>query len=84
MTYYQVETVEKDFADLKEHGVEFVSITAWDIDEAKEKLRIARKYGMNYHLEDLPDITENVGLVKETGYEPVDALMIGGVYQGND
>jgi len=80
-TYRTVETIEKDFADLKAHGVELVDTRARDVDEAKEKLRIARTWGMKYHIS-LPDITEHADIVREAGFEPVDALMIGGVYQG--
>ena len=80
-TYSIVESIEKDFADLKAHGVELVDVKARDVEEAKEKLRIARVFGMKYHII-LPEITENAGLVRESGFEPIDALMIGGVYQG--
>ena len=80
-TYSTVESLEKDFADLKARGVGLVDIGASNADDAKEKLRIARQFGMKYNIS-LPDITGNARLVKEAGFEPVDALMIGGVYQG--
>lgn len=80
-TYRTVETIEKDFADLKAHGVELIDVHARDAGEAKEKLRIARTLGMKYHI-GLPEVTEHAGLVREAGFEPTDALMIGGVYRG--
>jgi hypothetical protein len=80
-TYRKVETTEKDFADLKAHGVGLVNAGARNADEAKEKLQQARTFGMKYNI-DLPEITESAGLVRSAGFEPVDALMIGGVYQG--
>lgn len=80
-TYVTVETIEKDFADLKAHGVEVVSMNARTVDEAREKLRLARTFGLKYHIS-LPEITERADLVRSSGFDPVDALMIGGVYQG--
>ncbi len=80
-TYNTVETLEKDFADLKAHGVDMVHIRAQDVDAAKERLRIARTFGMKYHIS-LPEVTENAGLVKDADFEPVYAQLIGGVYQG--
>lgn len=80
-SYHKVATYEQDFADLKAHGVGLVSMNAIDVADAREKLKLARQFDMKYHI-NLPDITERANLVREEGYEPVDALMIGGVYQG--
>ena len=80
-TYKKVDTYEKDFADLKAHGVGLINMSARDTAEAREKLRLARKWGMKYHI-GLAEITESAGSVREAGLQPVDALMIGGVYQG--
>jgi hypothetical protein len=80
-TYQKVASYEQDFADLKAHGVGLVDMNASNVADAKEKLKLARQYGMKYHIE-LPEITERANLVQEAGFKPVDALMIGGVYQG--
>ncbi|HWR99979.1 MAG TPA: hypothetical protein VN249_05150 [Prolixibacteraceae bacterium] len=80
-SYQKVATYEKDFADMKAHGIGLVDMNARDVANAREKLQLARQFGMKYHI-NLPDITERANLVREEGLEPVDALMIGGVYQG--
>lgn len=80
-SYQKVATYELDFADMKAHGIGLVDMNASDVADAREKLKLARQFGMKYHI-NLPDITERANLVREEGYEPVDALMIGGVYQG--
>ncbi len=80
-SYQKVATYEQDFADMKAHGVGLVDMNARDVADAREKLKLARQFGMKYHI-NLPDITERANLVRDEGYEPVDALMIGGVYQG--
>jgi len=81
ITYKKVESLEKDFADIIAHGVGLVSMGARNVSDAKEKLEIARRMEMKYHI-DLPEITEQAGLVRQAGLEPVNALMIGGVYMG--
>jgi len=81
ITYQKVESLEKDFADIKAHGVGLVSMGARDVTEARSKLELARRMDMKYHI-DLPEITEQAGLVRDAGLNPVNALMIGGVYQG--
>ena len=81
ISYQKVATYEKDFADMKAHGIGLVDMDARDVKDACEKLKLARQFGMKYHI-NLPDITERANLVREAGFEPVDALMIGGVYQG--
>ena len=80
-TYKKVDSYEKDFADLKTHGVELINMSARDVTDAREKLQLARKWGMKYHI-GLPEITESAGSVRDARLQPVDALMIGGVYQG--
>jgi hypothetical protein len=54
---------------------------ARDSAQAKQRLDVARRMGMKYHIS-LPEITENGGLVRQAGLEPVDAILIGGVYNG--
>lgn len=80
-SYRTVDSIDKDFADLKAHGVGLVSIGARDVAEAKQRLAAARRFGMKYHIS-LPEITEQAGLVRDAGLQPMDALMIGGVYRG--
>jgi hypothetical protein len=80
-TYRIVESYEKDFSDLKAHGVEVINMGARDVDQAREKLQLARKWRMKYHI-GLPEITESAGAVRDAKLQPVDALLIGGVYQG--
>jgi len=80
-SYQKVASYERDFADMKAHGIGLVDMDARDVADAREKLKLARQFGMKYHI-NLPDITERANLVREAGFEPVDALMIGGVYQG--
>lgn len=80
-SYQKVAGYEKDFADLKAHGVGLIDMNTRDVEDAREKLSVARKFGMKYNI-DIPEITEQAPLVKDAGLEPVYALMIGGVYQG--
>ena len=80
-TYKKVVSFESDMADLKAHGIGLINASARNAEEAKEKLRLARQYEIKYHI-GLPEITESKSLVKNAGFDPVDALMIGGVYQG--
>jgi hypothetical protein len=80
-SYQKVATYEQDFADIKAHGIGLVDMNARNVADAREKLKLARQFSMKYHI-NLPDITERANLVREEGFDPVDALMIGGVYQG--
>jgi hypothetical protein len=79
--YTTVQSVDKDFADLLKHGVGVVNANSSTVDAARQALINARRFGMKYTIQ-LPDITEDAGLVKAAGFPTVDALMIGGVYQG--
>lgn len=81
MTYSVVNSVEADFADLKAHGVGLVSCDASTPAKAREWLEIGRRLGMKYHI-GFPEITESRGIIDRHHYQRVDALMIGGVYQG--
>jgi hypothetical protein len=72
-SYRKVASVEQDFADMKAHGIGLVSQRARSVEEAKEALALARRFGMKYEIS-LPDATKNAGT------EP--ALMIGGAYRG--
>jgi hypothetical protein len=81
VSYSVVDSIEKDFIDLKAHGVGLVSMNAKTVEEAKIKLNLARKYGMKYHIQ-FNKMNERKDMMKEMGLDPVDALMIGGIYQG--
>lgn len=80
-SYRKVVSHEADAADLKAHGVGLISSDARKPEEIRAALALARGTGLKYHI-DLPEITENRGLVSSAGLEPVDALLIGGVYRG--
>ena len=75
------DSLEKDFADLINHGVGLVSMSAKTVEDARLKLEVARKYGMKFHIE-LNKMNERKDLVEQMGLEATDALMIGGIYQG--
>jgi len=81
VTYFGMETLEKDIAALRAAGVGLMSIRADDDAAATEALAVARAFGMKYEIS-LSDITEQRPLVAAAGFEPVAALMIGGVYEG--
>lgn len=80
-SYQKVAGYEKDFADLKAHGVGLIDMNCRDVADAREKLALARKFDMKYHI-NFPEITEQAPLVKSAGLDPVYALMTGGVYKG--
>jgi hypothetical protein len=81
VSYTIVDSLEKDFSDLKEHGVGLVSMNARSVEDARKKLELARKYGMKFHIQ-FNKINERRDLVEGFGLKPVDALMIGGIYKG--
>ncbi len=81
VSYSKIDSIEKDFIDLKEHGVGLVSMSTGTVEDARKKLALARKYGMKFHIQ-FNKINERRDLVQEMGLEPVDALMIGGIYKG--
>ncbi len=80
-SYRKVVSPEADAADLKEHGVGLISKEYRNREDTQKALALARSTGLKYHI-DLPEITENVGLVRKAGLAPVDAVLIGGVYRG--
>ena len=81
VSYSEVESLEADFIDMKEHGVGLASMRAESVEDAKMKLEMARKHGMKFHIQ-FNKMNERKDLVAEMGLDPVDALMIGGVYNG--
>ena len=80
-SYKQVTSPEADAADLTAHGVRLITMHTRTVEDARVALALARRTGLKYHIE-LPEVTENIGLVRKAKLEPVPALMIGGVYQG--
>jgi hypothetical protein len=81
ISYRAVKSMEEDFADLKAHGVGLASVGTASVEECRRALATARRFGMKLHIE-FPDITEDARVVRAAGLEPVDAIMIGGVYRG--
>lgn len=81
VSYSIVDSLEKDFTDLKEHGVGLVSMNARSVEDARMKLGIARKHGMKYHIQ-FSKVNERKDLIGKMGLEPVSALMLGGIYNG--
>jgi hypothetical protein len=75
------DSIVKDFEDMKKHGVGLASMSAKSVEDAKMKLDLAREYGMKYHIQ-LNKMNERKDMMADMGLDPVDALMIGGVYQG--
>ena len=80
-TYRPVRSKEQDYRDLRAAGVGLVGAGARNAAEATAALALARKTGMKYHIA-LPDVTEHRDIVRQAKLEPVDAVMIGGVYRG--
>ena len=66
---------------MKAHGVGLGSVKTGSVEECRRTLATARHAGMKLSIE-FPDITEDAKVVRAAGLEPVDAVMIGGVYRG--
>jgi hypothetical protein len=81
MSYRRVDTMDHDFADMRAHGVGAVAIDAGSAQQARDLLAAARRHGLKL-LISTGDITENAAGIRAQGLEPVDALLIGGVYGG--
>ena len=71
-SYRKVVSHERDFADMRDHGIGLVSFSAPNVDEAKAALALARRFRMKYQIS-LPDATKSAG---------TPALMIGGAWRG--
>ena len=82
MSYSPVASLEEDIADLKAHGTGLIDQRAGTAEEARRLLKVARRTGMKYALNNLDDVTEDAPLVEELGFEPHPARLIGGVYRG--
>src|SRR5574340_127236 len=80
-SYKQVVSPEQDFADMKSDGIGLVAYGARTVDEARRALAVARRFKMKLEIS-LPDATKNAAMIREAGYEPSPALMIGGAYRG--
>src|ERR1035441_6761468 len=65
ITYRTVDSLEKDFADIKAHGIGSVSMGARDAAEARQKLEVARRLDMKYHSHP-PEVTEDARDRKST------------------
>lgn len=81
VTYRRLKAVEDDMAALRQAGVGLMSVGARKADDARQALDRARRLGMKYHIS-MPDVTEQISIVRGAGLEPVPAVMLGGVYDG--
>lgn len=74
MSYSPVGTIDEDFRDLKDHGVDAISVPRTDF-EPGDYLSAARKYGIRLIIRvEVPTVSSFEGA------EP--AVLIGGAYQG--
>jgi hypothetical protein len=80
-TYSKLDSMEDDFRELQAGGVGLASSRASTPEDARQQLAVARKTGMKLHIA-LGDVTEDAGMIREFGLDPVPAIMIGGVYRG--
>jgi len=85
-TYRQVKSIDEDFQDLKEHGIGAVIIGSFDEamaeEEARTYLEAARKHDIKLAVRTGNHLLPNGNMVKEAGFDPDYAVMIGGVYEG--
>ncbi len=81
-SYGPVNSLEKDLQDLVNHGVQCVSMSAKDVEDARLKLQLARKLGIKYDIQIGSHLTVNVDDIKKAGLEAEPAIMLGGVYKG--
>jgi len=77
-----VKSLEADLQDMVDHGVECVSISARDVEDARYKLQLARKLGLKFDIRIGSHLTVNVDDIEAAGLEPEPAIMLGGVYRG--
>ena len=81
-SYGTVTSLEEDLQDLVKYGVQCVSMSAKDVEDAKLKLRLARKVGIKYDISIGSHLTVNVNDIIQAGLEAEPAIMLGGVYKG--
>ena len=81
-SYGPVNSLEEDLQDLVNHGVQCVSMSAKNAEDARLKLRLARKVGIKYDITIGSHLTVNVDDIKKAGLEAEPAIMMGGVYKG--
>jgi len=81
MTYYKGRNLDKDFQDMKAHGVDAVEVGIWGIEgtsRAKRVLEAARKHDLKLII-GIPEVAEQAFNFED---EPERAVMMGGAYQG--
>ncbi|MFW5756407.1 MAG: hypothetical protein ACOCWK_07370 [Tangfeifania sp.] len=81
MTYYKGRNLDKDFQDMKTHGVDAVEVGIWGIEgttRAKRVLEAARKHDLKLII-GIPEVAEQAFNFED---EPERAVMMGGAYQG--
>ena len=88
MTYVNVVNgVDKDFRDMKAHGIEGVEINTYpsiwvgDEIEPAQALECARKHGLQLAFT-IENITLRADRIASHGIAPTPSVMIGGAYQG--
>ncbi len=75
-------SIEEDLHDMLNQGVQCVSMSANDEEDARYKLKLARKLGLKYDISIGSHLTVNVNDIRKAGLEPEQAIMLGGVYKG--
>ncbi len=81
MTYYKGGDLDKDFQDMKAHGVEAVEVGIWGIEgtsRAKHVLKAARKHNLKLII-GIPEVAEQAFNFER---EPERAVMMGGAFKG--
>ena len=81
-SYGPVNSLEEDLQDLVNHDVQCVSMSVKDVEDARLKLRLARKLGIKYDISIGSHLTVNVDDIIQAGLEAEPAIMLGGVYKG--
>jgi hypothetical protein len=77
-----VKSIEEDLQDMLDHGVQCVSMSTKNEEDARYKLQLARKLGLKYDIRVGSHLTVNVDDIEKAGLVPEQAIMLGGVYKG--
>jgi hypothetical protein len=80
-TYSKVESLEADFRDMKQHGIEVVEVRPEKPEDLALVLNEARRAGLQLAIA-VPDVTKSGQQLRKRGLVLPEAVMIGGVYQG--
>lgn len=80
-SYSRVAGADRDFADLKAHGVEVVGLGTGTTDDCAKNLAAVRRHGLKV-FSNFAEVTESYTTVRAAGETPAYALMVGGLHQG--